>query len=247
VAKEKATKIRKRLMESGVKKIVFVVDEYSTNDNRWHTGHELQRENYSYILKEVLRTPWLGVIFKPKVAADLRDRLGVEVSTLLSKAEKQGRCFIYQESNRYTTAASPALAALSADICIHGDLSSGTAAIESALVGIPTLLIDREGCPDSKFYEIDGNNVIFSNWPDVITTVMQYFTAPESVSGFGDWSSIIDEMDPYRDGLASKRMGTYLHWLIEGFNGGMKNDDIMKDAANKYKKLWGEDKVICKV
>jgi hypothetical protein len=42
------------------------------SDKRWHTGHELQQENYSVMLEEVIRTPWLGVIFKPKTSGDIR-------------------------------------------------------------------------------------------------------------------------------------------------------------------------------
>jgi len=244
VVREKANKIRNKFKKNGVKKIVFVVDEYATNDNRWHTGPELQMENYSHILKEVLKTPWLGVVFKPKVASDLRERLGQEVSVLLSKAEKCGRCFIYQESGRYTTSATPALAALSADVCIHGHLSSGTVALESTLAGVPTLLIDREGCPGSKFYDIDSNNTIFSNWTDAITATMQYFFSPEKIPEFGDWSSIIDELDPFRDGLAAKRMGDYLYWLLKGFDNGLKSDVVIENAANNYIKLWGKGKIM---
>jgi hypothetical protein len=43
----------------------FEVD-YETTVPPWHTGHELQRENYRYILEKILEVPWLGVIFKPK-------------------------------------------------------------------------------------------------------------------------------------------------------------------------------------
>ena len=52
--KKEAKKLREKLMANGAKKIVFVIDENSVDDSRWHTGHELQRENYSYILQKVL-------------------------------------------------------------------------------------------------------------------------------------------------------------------------------------------------
>ena len=53
-----------------------------------------------------------------------------------------------------TQIVSPLLAGLSSDLVIHSHLSSGTAAVECALHGIPTLLIDREGAHKSKFHEL---------------------------------------------------------------------------------------------
>ena len=116
--KEEATKLRKQFFDLGVKKIIFSIDENSADDSRWHTGHELQRENYSFILEKVLETPWLGVIFKPKTAKTLRRRLG-NVCGLLEEAIKTGRCILFEESGRHTTSAPPLLAGLASDVCVH--------------------------------------------------------------------------------------------------------------------------------
>lgn len=241
--REEAKQIREKMQKNGVEKIVFAIDENSIDDARWHTGHALQRENYSYILEKVLETPWLGVVFKPKASKTLRYRLG-PVTVLLDKAIELGRCYIYEASGRHTTLAPPVLAGLSADICIHSHLCSGTAALECALEGLPTLLIDREGVPNSKLYELPEGKVIFRNWPDAIEAIMEYFSTPSGIDGFGDWAPIIDDLDPFRDGKAAQRMGDYLHWLIAGFEQGLDKDTVMENAANQYRKLWGEDKVI---
>ena len=243
ILKEEADKLRKKLFERGVKKIVFSIDENSNDESRWHTGHELQRENYSYILEKVLETPWLGVIFKPKSAKTLRRRLGA-VNELLNEAIKTGRCIIFESSGRHTTIASPLVAGLAADICIHGHLSAGTAALECALENKPTLLIDREGCPESKFYELPKEKVIFNNWEDALDAVMEHFKTPNGIPGFGDWSPLLDEFDPFRDGKVAQRMGNYLNWLIQGFEQGRDKKRILSDAAERYAKEWGSDKVI---
>ena len=243
--KDRALQLRKKLQQNGAKKIVFVIDENSSDDSRWHTGHDLQRENYSYILAKVLEVPWLGVVFKPKVSKTLRQRLGPVVD-LLEKALATGRCHIYEDSGRHTTSAPPILAGLSADICIHGHLCAGTAGLECVLEGLPTLLIDREGAPYSKLYNLTlpEGKVIFKDWPSTIDALMEHFNTPEGTVGFGDWSSVIDNFDPFRDGKAAYRMGTYLHWLIEGFEDNLDREVIMANAAEKYKKQWGSDKVI---
>jgi hypothetical protein len=244
--KDDAYLIRSQLKVNGAKKIVFVIDENSVDDSRWHTGHELQRENYSYILEKLFDEPWLGVVFKPKNINSLRQRLG-QVEELLDRALATGRCYIFEDVGRHTTSAPPILAGLASDVCIHGHLCAGTAAIECALEGIPTLLIDREGCPYSKFYELPEGKVIFNNWPETIDAIMEHFTSDNGIPGFGDWSSIIDDLDPFRDGQAANRMGTYLSWLMEGYEEGLEKDLILKNAAEKYRDKWGHDKVIMKL
>jgi hypothetical protein len=73
---------------------------------------------------------------------------------------------------------------------------------------------------------------------------MDYLDSPQEYIGFGDWSSIIDELDPFRDGKAAFRIGSYLHWLIQGFEQGLDKEIVLVEAAEKYKKQWGADKVI---
>ena len=46
VSQKAADKLRKQLQSYGAKKIVCVLDENSLDDSRWHTGHEMQQENY---------------------------------------------------------------------------------------------------------------------------------------------------------------------------------------------------------
>ena len=61
-------------------------------------------------------------------------------------------------------------------------------------------------------------------------------------STLGDWSSMLEDLDPFRDGRASERMGTYLHWLLESFKDGKDREMAMADAAQRYGELWGYDK-----
>ena len=238
--RDKALALRGSLLKKGVTKIVAVFDQNSSDEYE----HERQRDNYRHILKALLDTPWLGVIFKPKKAATLKSRLGGEVVELLDKAVNTGRCHLYDSYGENQSNTPAVLAALSADVCIHGHLYAGSAAIESAFMGIPTLLVDREGYPYSKLYELQEHKVIFKNWPDTIEALLEHFQSPGGIPGFGDWSSIIDEFDPFRDGKGAYRMGTYLYLLIKGFESGKDKNVVMADAAEMYCRKWGSDKVL---
>jgi len=243
ILKPYALKVRSRLTQNGAKKIIFIIDENSADDDRWHTGHELQRENYKFALEALLSNDWLGVIFKPKVAKTLYRRLG-PVSDLLHRAKLTGRCHIYDESTRDLTTVPPLLAGLSSDLCIHGHLSSGSAALECALAGLPTLLIDREGVPKSKLMELPMGKVIFTDWKTAIDSALNYLTSTEVDTEFGSWEKILTELDPYRDGMASIRIESYLDSLLKGFENGLSRKHALENAASIFAAQWGEDKVI---
>ena len=241
--KPASIKLRKELLSSGAKYIVSVFDENSGDDERWHTGHHLQRENYSLILEEMLRDEKLGVIFKPKTPLTLRKRLG-DVSLLLDKVMETGRCKLLSESGQYTSTTSPTLAALASDLCIHGHLSAGTAALEAVLAGTPTLLIDREMSVHSKLRELPKDKVRFDDWNEAIYAFRRYFKDKAMDKHFGNWESILDLLDPYRDGLGAQRMGNYLHHIIHSMNIGIERDEAMESAAEAFSAKWGSDKIV---
>lgn len=239
--KPESQRVRQLLMSHGSKKIVSFTDENSMDDARWHTGHELQREHYAYLLEKVLSHPWLGLVVKPKVPKTLMKRLG-PVAELLKRAQATGRCFVYEAGPIHSSYA-PAVAAMASDLMISGHLCAGTAGMESALAGVPTLLLDPEGWPVSPLYRLGVGKVVFTDWPSLWKQCMEHWTRPGGVPGFGDWSSMLDELDPFRDGRATERMGVYLRWLLDGFKAGLDRETVMADAAERYSRRWGKDKI----
>lgn len=239
--REHAQAVRRKLQQHGASRVLAIFDENSLDDSRWHTGHELQRDNYLFWLEKVLSEPWLGLVLKPKVPSTLRRRLG-EVADLLKRAEETGRCFVFEGGTLHGSYP-PAVAALASDVAIHGHLCAATAGFEAALAGVPTLLMDREGWPVSKLCRLGKRRVVFTEWQDVWAACQDHWNAPLGMPGFGDWSPMLNELDPFRDGRAAERMGTYLKWLLDGLQSGRPRDIVMADAAERYCKTWGQDKV----
>ncbi len=240
-----ANKIRNYLKNNGVQKIACVLDENSLDDERFHTGHSLQKENYYLIINEMLRNKKLGLIFKPKNPSSLRKRLG-KYNTLLDQAIKTGRCHIFESYEREGVPFSkitPLQAALSSDLVIHSSLSAGTAALETASNRIPTIMIDREKNYESIFYKKLNNNIIFKDWFTALGAMNEYFFGNE-YNNLGNWKENISHFDPFLDNLSQQRMGNFLNHLIEGFNKGLDRDENLNNAIIKYSFKWGEDKVI---
>ena len=239
--REAAQLVRSDLKKNGAEYILAFFDENSADDSRWHTGHEFQRENYAFLLEKMLAEPWLGLVFKPKYPPTLRKRLG-PVAELLKRAEATGRCYIYEEGPLHGSYP-PAVAALAADLAIHGHLCAATAGLEAALAGVPTLLLDREGWHVSLLYRLGVGRVVFKKWEELWDALMEHRKAPSGIEGFGDWSPMLNDIDPFRDGRAAERMGTYLKWLIDGFKAGLGRETVLADAAERYCRLWGQDKI----
>lgn len=233
--------VRNNLRRHGAERILAFFDENSADDSRWHTGHEFMRENYAFLLEKVLNEPRLGLVLKPKVPSTLRRRLG-PVSELLERAVSTGRCHLY-EGGALHGSYPPAVAALASDITIHGHLCAVTAGLEAALAGVPTLLVDREGWSVSSLYRLGVGRVVFRDWNHLWEALTENWAKPAGIPGFGDWSLMLDELDPFRDGRAAERMGTYIKWLIDGFKAGLDRETVMADAAERYCKQWGRDKV----
>ena len=244
LVKEDARRIREQLLNNGATRILAYLDENSANDARWGVGHHLPQVNYTFLLEKLLAEPWLGLVIKPKVPATLRRRLG-DVAELLQRAEATGRCYVHEArgNDPFQGSHPPAEAALASDLTIHGDLGAATAGFETALAGVPTLLHDPESSPSSPLYRLGIGKVVFGDWESLWEACQQHWSSPNGIPGFGDWTPVLDEMDPFRDGKAAERMGDYVKWLLEGFRTGLDRDTVMANAAERYCAAWGSDKI----
>jgi len=235
-----AKTIREKLRKNGATRIIAYFDENTLDDKRWSVGHHSMRLNYETILKRLFEDSELGIIIKPKISSNFRHRLG-PVSKMLKNAENSGRCIVF-EGGEIHNSYPPSIAALASDIAISGHIYGGTAAFESALAGVPVVILDQEGWPKSRLYDLGIGKVVFRDW-DSLWNAFDDFFGHNKIPGFGDWSQILPELDPFRDGKAAYRMGTYLKWLLDGFKDGLDRDIIMADAAERYCKKWGYDKI----
>ena len=239
--KKKAGQIRKIIQENGASTILSFTDESTAADGRWHTGHSHMRQDYQFLLEKCLREPWLGLILKPKVPTTLRQRLDT-VASLLEAALKTGRCYLF-EGGPVLSSFPPAIAAMSADLAIHGHLSSPTAALEASLTGTPTLLLDREGWSVSPLYELGEGQTVFRDWDSLWMAVLEKRTN-QKASYIGDWSPMLERLDPFRDSFGAARMGNFVKAVFEDLKRGAPKRDALENAAQVYRKKWGEDKVL---
>jgi hypothetical protein len=242
-AKQKAKKIKHYLKNNNARKIISIFDGGSSEDERWSVSNASFKKDYQFILEKVLNENWLGLIIKSKKPGSLRKRLG-NVSEILERAIKTGRCYFsedvdYGEKN---LSSRPAVAAYASDIAIHLCLYASSAGLEAALTGTPTLLLDKYNLKDSQFYKLDKNKVVFHDLSEMWDAIMEHWQQ-NPIPGFGDWSPIIDDLDPFKDGKAAHRVNSFLLLLLNGFKAGYEREKILEQSVETYGKQWGYDKI----
>jgi hypothetical protein len=139
----------------------------------------------------------------------------------------------------------PSLAALAADVAVHGHVIAGSAGVETALADVPTLFLDGEGWSRSPLYDLGEDRIVFTDCEKLWEHCKEHWERPGGLSDFGLWGEKIYRFDPFRDGRAAQRMGTYLNWLLEGLRAGLPRRTVMADAAERYAVKWGRNKIVC--
>lgn len=240
--RRRAKLVKQSMRLRGAERILAYFDENWSEVPPWEIGKEVGISDHAFLLEKVISDPGFGLLLKPKHPASLRARLSV-LGTLLEHAEATGRCLVYGDG-RISSSHTPAESALASDVAVHGSLTAATAGIESALAGVPTLLLDRDHWPTSSLHELGVGQVLFKNIGHMWDSCQEHWSSPGSVPGFGDWSSCLDEIDPFQDGHAAQRMGEYVNWLLQGFKDGLDRETVMANAAERYCAEWGSDKVV---
>ncbi len=233
---ERVDETRKRLQRRGAEFILCFFDENSVN--RWDIPFPDRgaARDYEYLLEWLLSDPALGLVFKPKVSASLFRRIE-SVSQLIGAAMDTGRC-TFLTSETLVGGQYPAEAASMADVCV-GKLIGGTAALEARLAGIPTVLIDGYGLHSHPARYRPQNPIVYDEWDSLRAAVERYRAAPEEFPGFGDWSPWLSELDPFQDGQASLRMGSFIRRAHEILKTGESKMTALATAAEEFAQVWG--------
>jgi hypothetical protein len=231
---------RAQLMRHGAQFIVCFFDENSLD--RWDLpfSNEDAARDYEYLLNWLLEDPTLGLVFKPKVSATIFQRIS-SVSHLIEAAERTGRCR-FLTSDTIVGNIYPAEAALMADVCV-GKLYGCTAALEARLAGVPTVMIDVDGLINhpGRFHPEHG--IVFDEWDGLRTAIERYRTSPQDNPEFGDWSPWLNDLDPFQDGHASLRMGSFIRWTYEALKRGESKTQALEEAAQEFEQVWGNEHV----
>lgn len=219
------------------KKVQFVVALF---DNVF--GPEIQFSKkmmldfYRIFLNWLMEDPELGLVIKSKKPFVLENLPGIH--PLLEEAQRTGRCMrLGNIEGRLPSDASQV-----ADMSVGVGISS--AVMEAAIAGKRGIHWDPTGVLPPVFYPWGRERIIFEDINRLVTTLRCYKGDPASDPFLGDFSPILNQMDPFLDGHSGNRVGCYIRWLLEGFDAGCSKDEAIQQANSKYANDFGQDKII---
>lgn len=195
---------------------------------------------YLKFLSWVIEDNEVALIIKSKKPVAL-ERLD-EVNALLEKAKSTGRCLLY--TNEPGVLSSDLSSAI--DIAVTIGLILPATFIEMALCGCRVIHYDATNIRpfENELYNWGYEKVIFDDIDRMMAAFKKYKDNPSIETGFGDFSGHINEVDPFNDGRAGERSGSYMRWVLESYEEGKGRQEAVMDANRKYVEKWGEDKIL---
>ena len=237
-----AKKLREQLTVNGVQFVVTLFDTRVSDD---YATVEDMEYFYQLFLNECLKDETFGLIIKSKGSSFLEKLENIR--PIVNDANATGRCLVLEEeieerrnlwhiNNMFTF-----LPAMASDMAVSFSIS--TSGTESALAGARSVYYDHMNQPDHPYYENGGKGrLVFDDLKELLTAIRRY--RAEELPDLGDHSPILDEIDPFRDGKAGERIGTYTRWLLDKLNAGWARNEAINWANGRYAEKWGADKVI---
>ena len=117
----------------------------------------------------------------------------------------------------------PAKVAMASDFTIHDTLLAGTAGLESALTGTKSVYFDYYNATKSQF-DKDGLKIVFRNWDYLWNEILKDYEYGNK--NLGNWDSIIDNFDNFRDGKTNFRIMEFLKNINEDIENERSNNKI---------------------
>lgn len=218
---------RRRLLANGARFVITFFDENSVDGWESPFTNASASLDYEFLFQWLLEDPTLGLVLKPKKSINLHERVA-PIARWIKTGLATGRCLVLT-SDTLVGNVYPAEAAMMSDVVV-GKLLGSTAAFEAWLAGRPTVLVDTEGFRDHPFWGPGGGSFVYADWPAVRLAIESYRRDPLANPGFGDWAPVADDLDPFRDGLASMRMRDHVFDLAEAIDRGLSRSHALEWA-----------------
>lgn len=229
-----STKWRQNLNNNQAQFCIALFDEVFGNHLQY--SKSMLINFYNSFLDMVITNRDIGLIIKSKKPEILKQL--PEIQPKLKEALQTKRCLVVDNPQKRL----PATASSAADISVGMGISS--AITEAAISGARGFHYDSSQMLSHPFYTYGKDQFIFSNLDTLINAINRYENVSEPKSNAGDFSSVLDQLDPFRDGKAYHRIQKYISYLLESFDQGLQQQEAIDSANSRYASLWGQDKII---
>jgi len=226
-----AARLRLDLQGNGGDYIICLFDS-GFNKTMYQTP-KMMAEFYESVVTWALHQPGVYLLVKPK-AAVYKELAGA--STLLQRAVAAGRCTVGDSRQ------SSYEAAMSADLALG--IGINTAVFDAAVTGVPAVHFDLPGM--AKGYDglaVGAGKFVFNDAAKLFAAIEADMESggETSIGDHGEW---LDSADPFQDGGAAQRLGTYLGWFLESVEAGLDRQEALLEANRRYSRKVGPQYVV---
>lgn len=209
----RVSRLKKKLNKNGAEFIIVYLDEsVQRKDDKYGLVHE--EDHYNEILplvKEIIDEKDIAVITKPQFQKNALTAM-FSNDQYLKQAIQTGR-FLELHHGKHRNNILPAEAAMASDMVV-GHAVGGTAGLEAALIGKRCILLNH--------YEMKGANIDIFKCADILyrdidsalKAIAAYRNGDEKYKNLGNWSTIIEQFDPFCDGKSSTRLRNFIESKI---------------------------------
>ena len=240
---KKSQNMNKSFLKNKPKLTIGLFDNLASKN----TGTSIQRIFFSHMekfyksfLNWVLEDEQIGLIIKSKKPMVLENFR--EINELIKVAQATGRCLFYtSEPGIFQSDIASII-----DIAVTIGLVLPGTFVDLALCGCKVVHYDATNIRpfEKELYKWGYGKIIFDDIDEMVAASRRYKKDPDSYKDFGDFSQHLDELDPFRDGKAFRRVGGYLYNLLEILDNGEGRDKAIQYANKIYADTWGKDKVV---
>ena len=208
---ERARARRTRMRQAGAEFVVCFFDE-SVQDDKYGLVHRqrVRRRPTPSSSADWSGDPTLGLVIKTQFHDNL-DRLSPDVAEAMARAERTGRLELPRTRAASELGVLPAEATLSADLAV-GHAIGGTASLEAALAGRRSLIVNAYGFRSASDALYARCDIVYPTLDAALEAIDAHRRGDPSRASLGDWSPILPEFDPFRDGRAADS----LRKIVEG-------------------------------
>ena len=203
IVRDRARTHRDALRNNGAEFVVCYFDE-SVQHDRWGLISKDEHLAELHVLANaVLEDSSFGVVVKSQFMRNSPSQM-YPTDELIRDAKATGR-FLELKEGKLRNDVYPTEAALVADLCISQKFGA-TAALEAALAGVRTVLINKFGAKTPWDQLYSSAEIEFESIESLMAAISEFRAGTKEINSLGDWSSILNEFDPFRDGKASMRL-----------------------------------------
>jgi hypothetical protein len=184
------------------------------------------KDFYTIMSRLALRHNDVGLLLKPKSLG--RDDIAM-MSPECCEALNTGKAYLLEGESPYKACVGAELA-----VCV----GINSAGIEAALFGLPVLFLAVDAVPCPLLEQEDAPRWVYHDSASFLSAIECLLAGEAGPERFRFDASVLDAIDPYRDGRAGERIGFFIHEFLKTHDKEGDAGKALEAAVTDFSRKW---------